>query len=542
MSYETTLADAMDAAGVRGYPLWFEKVGLLEAPMPHQIEMVKLYCSNQRYLDAGDPGVGKSLAAYLQGALMAGLGNKVVYTMPPKLIDQFVEELGKWLRHIDGYLKVGRLDGTVSQKELLRKQWDREGWPDILVLSYDGYREWNDVSKEKKVGSNRWYDGLGNRVADPATYKGDVFTKQGAKVNKRGYAENEKHLLLTKQGYNVFFFDEAQALCGIDSIISKSVHDAAQRDSAIYLMTGTPVPTDIIDAYGIIRLINPEAYPSFASFERQHIIKKPIHVRGRRGLRVVKVPSRYVNTDKIYTELFRYARRIQKREIVKLAEPLITDVKVRLEGKHMKLYKEFMASHFAVIGNTVLTPETQQEARHMSLKLISCPDAFDPSIPMENSLYEAFTGLLDSINPRNHKVVVFAYYRAVVEFLSEKLKDFNPAVIYGGTDDPGAQVSKFKNDESCRLIILNWKSGGAGLNLQNASHIVFYECPTSATDAKQGIARCDRTGQLETVNVYVMRVLNTLSDRNFKKLLKSEDSINSVVRDDLDLLHEVLAA
>lgn len=542
MSYETTLADALTAAGVTEVPLWFHKVHLLEPPMPHQLDMVKLYCRHTRYADFGEPGVGKTLPAYMQGALMAGLGNMVVYVMPPKLIDQFVEEMSKWLQHIDWYLKVGVLQGTPTQKDKLRSEWDAEGWPHILVLSYDGYREWNDVSREKKVATNRLYDEAGNKVVDPATYKGQVFTKAGALVNKRGYAANEKHLLLTQKGYNVFFFDEAQALCGIDSIISKSVHDASGRDTAIYLMTGTPVPTDIVDAYGIIRLINQDAYPSFASFERQHVIKRPMRIKTGRGMRVVKIPARYINTDKIYTELFRNARRLQKREITKLPEPLITDVKVRLEGKHMKLYKEFMSSHFAVLGNVVLSPETQQEARHISLKLISCPDSFDPSISMENSLYERFVEQLNSIDPKAHKVVVFGYYKAVIQFLSEKLEALNPAVINGDTANPGEQVRKFREDDSCRVIVLNWKSGGAGLNLQNASHIIFYECPTSATDAKQGIARCDRTGQTETVNVYFMRVLQTLSDRNFKKLLQSEDSINSVVRDDLDLLHNVLAA
>lgn len=541
MSYETTLADALRKAGVQDLPQWFEKVDLLEPPMPHQIEMEKLYCRNTRYGDFGDPGTGKTLPAYLHGALMAGLGNRVVYTMPPKLIDQFVDELRKWLRHIDWYLSIGVLVGTQAQKQRLRTQWDSTDWPNILVLSYDGYREWNDVSKRKKVGSNRWYDAEGNKV-DAATYAGEVFTKTGVKILKSGNIENDKHLLLTHKGYNVFFFDEAHALCGIDSIISRSVYDASERDTAIYLMTGTPLPTNIVDAYGIIRLINQDAYPSLASFERQHIIKKPMRIKTRRGFRKVRVPDRYINTDKITAELFRNARRLQKREIVKLKDPLITDVKVRLEGKHMKLYKEFMSSHFAVLGNTVLSPETQQEVRHLSMKLISCPDAFDPSITMENSVFAAFRELVDSIGLRDRKIVVFAYYKKVVEFLAEKLREFNPAVINGDTDDTGAQVSKFRNDDSCRLIVLNWKSGGTGLNLQNASHIIFYECPTSATDAKQGIARCDRTGQIETVNCYFIRVLKTLSDRNFRKLLKSEDDINSVVRDDLDLLHEVLAA
>ena len=78
------------------------------------------------------------------------------------------------------------------------------------------------------------------------------------------------------------------------------------------------------------------------------------------------------------------------------------------------------------------------------------------------------------------------------------------------------------------------------MNLQVSSNIIFYECPTSPKDAVQAIARADRTGQQNLVNVYFMRVLGTLSDRNFKKLLSAEEDVNKVVHDKLDLLHEVL--
>lgn len=176
----------------------------------------------------------------------------------------------------------------------------------------------------------------------------------------------------------------------------------------------------------------------------------------------------------------------------------------------------------------------------MALQLISCPTTFNPEIPMKNELFLRTQELIESIDPHQNKVVVFAYYKAAIEFLREEFAEYNPAVLYGETTDGHAEVTKFKKDDSCRMIILNWMSGGAGLNLQVASHIVFYECPTSPKDATQAIARCDRTGQQNLVNVYFMRVLGTLSDRNFKKLLEAEEDVNRVVKDRFDLLHEVL--
>lgn len=537
--YSRNLADLAKNVGVRKHPDWFSHIKVKYEPMEHQIDMMRLYASKTRYMDAGEPGVGKTFPAHFHGILMAALGNKVVYTMPPKLIDQFVEELRDYFIGIDQFLTFGQLNVPAAQKRKLHEEWDKTGWPDILFMSYDGYREWNDVSDKKKVGKNQWYYQDGSRYDEEEG--GKAYTKDGREITRRGYAKNDKHLLLNKQNYNVFFFDEAHALCGMDSIISMSVVETAKSNTAIYLMTGTPVPTVISDAYGIIRIINPEAYVSQSSFARQHIVTKPMQIPGRGGnMRTIQVPYRYIGTEKIYTELYKNARRIQKRDVNKLPDPIITDVKVKLSGKHRKLYRDLMRDHFAIVGETILAPEHQSQVRHMSLQIISCPTTFDDTIPMKNELFDATKELVETIDPTKNKVVIFAYYRAAIEFLAEEFAEYNPAVVYGGTTNATEEINRFKNDPDCGMVILNWMSGGAGLNLQVASHILFYECPTSPKDAKQAIARCDRTGQHNIVNVYFMRVMQTLSDRNFKKLLEAEENNNLVVKDELDLLHKVM--
>ncbi|MCY1293037.1 hypothetical protein D9M70_422820 [compost metagenome] len=231
---------------------------------------------------------------------------------------------------------------------------------------------------------------------------------------------------------------------------------------------------------------------------------------------------------------------MQKRDVVALPDPVISQVRIRLSGAHKRLYSKVINDRFAVLGNTVLAPDNQSALRHLALQLISCPDEFDESISMDNELADAADTILDSINPANHKVIIFAYYKRTINFLAKRYEKWNPAVVYGESTSSKADIHRFKTDPNCRIAIINWVAGGAGLNLQIAHHILFYECPTSPKDAKQAIARADRTGQANVVNVYFLRVLGTLLDRNFKNLLKNEEVNNQVVRDKKDLLHELL--
>src|SRR5678810_655485 len=91
--YKLALKDVVEEVGIKNSPDFFAQIKVKNKPMAHQLEMARKYASSKRWGDWGEPGTGKTLPAHLHGILMATLGNKVVYTMPPKLIEQFEEEM-----------------------------------------------------------------------------------------------------------------------------------------------------------------------------------------------------------------------------------------------------------------------------------------------------------------------------------------------------------------------------------------------------------------------------------------------------------------
>jgi SNF2 family DNA or RNA helicase len=544
------LSDLMLVCGVNNYPAWFSDITLPNWPMPHQLDTLKQYARKMRYLDASEPGTGKTFPAQTHAVLMAALGNKAMFAMPPKLILQFYQELKDFFQGIEAHLHIAHLDVPAPKKVKLFAEWDATGWPDILLTSYDVYRILNDPSPTKQIGPNLWFREDGSpywkEKGVPYDNAAQPYTKDGRLINRRGRAPNPHRFRLKKNGYNVLFFDEAHALCGVESILSTSVNDMSTQlgeDVAIYLMTGTPVPTHLHDVYGLIRLINPEAYGSKVSFQRRHCKTEEFSIKlpDNKVKRVSQITG-YFNTDEVYKALYANARRVQKRDVIEMADPLISQVRVALSPAHRKLYRQVVNDRFAVLGDAVLMPDNQSALRHLALQLISCPEKFDPSgtVTLDNELAATTDTLLDSINPANHKVIIFAYYQRTIEFLAERYAAWNPAVIYGAGTGTHEQVQRFKHDPDCRVAVINWVAGGAGLNLQVAHHIIFYECPTSPKDAKQAIARSDRKGQVNIVNVYFLRVMSTLLDRNFKNLLKNEEENNQVVRDKKDLLYELL--
>jgi len=558
-----SLHDLMLTVGVGNHPAWFSQIPLPNWPMEHQLETIKVYPWNDRYGDFSEPGTGKTYPAQVHAIMMAAMGNRVVFTTLPGLIPQFMDEFEEFFPGIHQHLKIEHLDCTATQKRKKEQVWDAEGWPDILVLSYDIYRLYNDKHPMKKIGNNQWKIRNINKIGTPEEFatsyfiesgedkgsprfpKAQPYTRDGRPINKAGKAKNPKQLLLKEHGYNVLFFDEGDALCGLESILSESVAEMSMRmkdDVAIYIMTGTPVPTKLHNAYGLIRLINPTAYLNKAAFLRQHCEHEEFEIPLPSGkTKKIKQIVGYINTEKVYEALWKNARRVQKRDVIPMPEPIISEVPVKLSGRHLKLYQQVIRDRFAILGDLVLAPDSASALRHLALQLISCPSKFDPTLTECDELARATGDLVASLNPGpKRKLIIFAFYRQAIEGLAMQFAHRKVAIIYGGISNRQQELDKFQNDDECDTIIIQWVSGGAGLNLQVASYIIFYECPTSPKAAKQAIARADRKGQINIVNVYFMRVLRTLSDKNFKALLANEESNNRVIKDRHDLLHELL--
>lgn len=100
------------------------------------------------------------------------------------------------------------------------------------------------------------------------------------------------------------------------------------------------------------------------------------------------------------------------------------------------------------------------------------------------------------------KLILFAYLKEVVQALK---KEFPAAVTVTGEDSIQQKqeaVDRFQGDERCRLIILNYRSGGTGLTLTASSRVVFIEFPWTYSDCEQAEDRAHRNGQKNNVNCY----------------------------------------
>jgi len=506
MAQGPTLAEYFQRAGIERFPAFAPFVRLLHNPFQTQVESLSLCVHHQWYGVLDETGAGKTIPVVGAALHYIGLGNKVVVITLATLIYQFAESVVEQFQGVDKYVRVHVLDERPAARSALVEQWDNEGWPEMLVLSYELF------------------------------------------------AHHKLHELLKAKGYDVLITDESQKWkspsCTLAKRIRAYVGDPLNPDTAFLPMTGTPMHTYLTDCYTLMTFLSPGAYLSYEHFERRHcvfkLVKLPkpiITAAGKRITRVKKLKG-YKRHAELSANLYAKARRVLKSQIPELRElkePIITEVPVKLSPAHRELYRKLTVERFLDMGDgTILTALQEQDLRQKTLQIVTCPELFlQEGQTIDNQVLAACRTLVEG-ECTESKVILFVNFRETVARYAEFFADLNPATMNGdlSANQRKAMTEKFLHDPTCRLLVANPRSAGAGFNFQSVSHTVIFAEPTgSPGEFKQAMDRVVRPGQLWQCNIYVLKALETLAPNSIQNMLRRDRDIGMVTLDPRTLRH-----
>lgn len=546
-----TLAELMEAAQIHTYPDWMHDVRVTPGgnsgftPRPYQISGLNHLAANLPRMGLyDDPGTGKTLQ--IQGLLLwlSGLGNKSVAVMPPTLVPQFIGSFSANFQGLGQYVKVAMINGDIKTREKQIAHFNTHGWPEILVMSYRMFLGSNfdkkTVSAFKKtmkdqgikITAKEWrrFEAGQKAIGNPYAFA------PGRPVT----ALNLKGEALKSLGYTFLACDEAHEVKNPKSKIHQAVDafvnpSAGDDSNGLLLATGSPVETNIEDAYGLIRLITPTRYGSMTAFEGLHVELSP-YTRYRTVVG-------YKNLDLLYQNLYAKGRRVTKRQAFpNMPACQVAEIDVQLSKPHMALYRKLVDEQVIVLEDRLIDATQQQTLYSIMQQVLLCPNNYTDTPIKENSLLAEIDELMSDIG--NRKVIIFAWFQESVKVLAAHYKKLNPVVINGQVTGKRREEAKntFIHDKKCRVLIANPDSGGVGLDgFQHVcSYAIFADmCPHPGKFA-QAVSRLDRSGQTETVNVYLLVPTGTIAVKLRNDLCRKEGAINQVVKDKKDLISEML--
>jgi len=135
-----------------------------------------------------------------------------------------------------------------------------------------------------------------------------------------------------------------------------------------------------------------------------------------------------------------------------------------------------------------------------------------------------------SILETEHKLVILAHHRAVVNELARILSAYNPVKILGGIEPKRKHKLKeqFQTDDECRLCIGNIAACGEAIDLFAAAYGIMAEASWVPGDNEQAIGRLQRYGQVKQVRWDFLVVQDSLDAKVLKRAMEKSASLEQV--------------
>lgn len=232
-------------------------------------------------------------------------------------------------------------------------------------------------------------------------------------------------------------------------------------------------------------------------------------------------PSSYINVKELQKIINEHSYRVLKSECLDLPEKLPDEI-VNVELQDKALYKR-LVTQSAIVEYEVL-------AENPLSRMIKLRQMASGHIKTENGIIEVKNEKLEILKElierydSNKKLVIFAEFKYSIASISKMLNKAKIKHIILDGDQKDKKIwRKFQTDESIRIIIVQYKSGNAGVDLFASDTIIYYE-PTIKSDyLTQSRDRIHRSGQTNKCSYVHLITKGTIESDIYRALSNYQD-------------------
>lgn len=357
-------------------------------------------------------------------------------------------------------------------------------------------------------------------------YRADALEKAIVCLNyeKLSRKDSKFREVVDNTKWDALVLDEAHCLAHPTSNRTKYIVGNARSSGLVdkipyrYVMTGTPVANSRLeDFWSFMRMMQGKLYFTYREFEELYLQTKTIPGT------YIKLVSGYKNAERLLESVASYSQSITKEECLDLPECMPDNViSVPLNNRCQETY------------NTAFNEDVVYETgdafdnalvRVLRLRQLASGHVTKDgrSVRLDNGKVEYALELIEN-NP--HKTVVFYEFKSSFEVLTDALKRAKIPFTYLNGEQPNKNVwIDFQNakESECRVILVQYRSGNAGIDLYTSSDTIFFEPCLSSTVLNQARSRTHRNGVSRACTYTFLLGKGTIEEDIYDKLQKHED-------------------
>lgn len=349
---------------------------------------------------------------------------------------------------------------------------------------------------------------------------------------------------LAKYQWSAMILDEAQRIKNYKAAQTKEILRISKNALRRYIATGTPILNSLMDIFTLYLFLDGgERFgTNYHQFVNRYFTDKNIGWRGSPKY----FPDWRARKDKIteiQAKIYSCADRKLKEDCLDLPPKIYETYYVEMDPAQKKMYEQLknelitFFNNEAVIASTALTKILRLNQITSGFVAVDGEEGESGIRNISDSKLKALVELVNDIMP--NKVIIWAWFRNDIKRISEALKKYKPAVVYGGVSGEEREnaIHNFQNKEDCKVFIGQQRACGLGITLTKASYAIYYSQNYSLEDRLQSEDRCHRAGSERHAKItYIDLVCRDTVDEVIIKALQNKEDLAKNVLDKVQLL------
>ena len=361
----------------------------------------------------------------------------------------------------------------------------------------------------------------------------ELFGNSGQFINYDRVWRNK----FDEKQFDLIVLDEAHYIKNRTSNRTKAVLKLALNAKYRYLLTGTVISNGQLEnIWSLYCFLDPyiergRIYSNIFKERLESITGKT--VKGSYYdfqdryciLNMYHKPSSYVHVRELQEIINEHSYRVKKIDCLDLPEKLPDEI-VKVDLLEKSLYKK-LATESAILEYEILAENPL--SRLVKLRQLASgfltyrEDGENKLLELKTEKLNVLSELIDGFE-EDKKLVIFAEFKYSISRICNLLKEKKiKHVVLDGDQKDKTIWRKFQNDKKIRVIVCQYQTAAAGIDLFASDTIVYFEPTIRSNILEQSRDRIHRTGQKEKCSYIHLLTRGTVETDIYRALAGYQD-------------------
>lgn len=327
--------------------------------------------------------------------------------------------------------------------------------------------------------------------------------------------DKERILLFLKCRNVGIIIDESTKLKNPEAKLTQDFFDLAPFFKLRTIMTGTPVANRPYDIWAQVFFLDAgeSLGADFNEFKKNTDLSNDLNVDDEKRMLFQDAVS------DIYKKIAHFSVRETKKSCgIELPQKEYVTIFAQFAENQFEIYRKVIEELEIEVkkeGEYIIDDDSVALKRLLRLlQIASNPRLIDERYVEMSGKEEQLERLLQEIQSREEKCIVWSNYIENIEYFGKKYAEYNPRKIHGSMtiEERNRSVELFKNDETCKVLFATPQAAKEGLTLTVANHVIFYDRGFNLDDYLQAQDRIHRISQKKKCYVYNIMVEGSIDE------------------------------